>query len=394
MRAATLLALLPLAIAAPAKRASPAPVIVPRNAQLVEGKYIVKMKDQVKSESMHAAIEDIAANADYTYSHSFNGFAASLSDEELKNLRDNPDVDYIEQDVIVTISATQEGADWGLARLSNQKPGSSTYTYDDSAGQGTCAYVIDTGVDATHPTPRGLLRLTASQDFEGRAKFLANFVDKDNTDANGHGTHVSGTIGSKTYGVAKKTTIFGVKVLNAKGSGTGSGIIAAMEFVAKDAPGQNCPKGIVVNMSLGGGKSNAINHAAANVVKAGLFLAVAAGNDGKDAAGYSPASEPTACTVGATQKDDSLASYSNIGSLVKVLAPGTDITSTFPNGKTRSATGTSMASPHVAGLAAYFLGMGQSTKGLCEYLAKNALKDVISGVPKGTANLLINNAKK
>lgn len=231
------------------------------------------------------------------------------------------------------------------------------------------------------------------KDFEGRAKFLANFVDQDNTDGNGHGTHVSGTIGSKTYGVAKKTSIFGVKVLDASGSGTNSGVIAGMEFVAKDGPSQSCPNGVVVNMSLGGGKSDAVNQAAANIVKAGLFLAVAAGNDGADASGYSPASEPTACTVGATVSDDSLATYSNIGSLIKVLAPGTDITSTWPGGSTNKISGTSMASPHVAGIGAYFLGLGQKAEGLCDYIAQTALKDVISGVPGDTANLLINNGQ-
>ncbi|KND91783.1 Cuticle-degrading protease [Tolypocladium ophioglossoides CBS 100239] len=382
MRAATLLALLPLAIAAPSKRASPAPVIVLRNAQLVEGKFIIKMKDQVKTTSVSTAVEGIAANADYTYSHSFNGFAASLSPEELEKLRGNPDVDYIEQDAIVTISTTQQGADWGLTRISSQQPGTTTYTYDASAGAGTCAYVIDTGVDVTHP------------DFEGRASFLANFADQDNTDGNGHGTHVSGTIGSKTYGVAKKTTIFGVKVLDASGSGTNSGVIAGMDFVSRDAAGQNCPRGVVVNMSLGGGRSSAVNQAAANIVSAGLFLAVAAGNSAQDASNFSPASEPTACTVGATVRDDSLASYSNFGSLVRVLAPGTAITSTWPGGSTNTISGTSMASPHVAGLGAYFLGLGQSTSGLCSYIAQHALSNVISGVPSGTLNLLINNGQR
>ncbi|UNI19515.1 hypothetical protein JDV02_005697 [Purpureocillium takamizusanense] len=381
MRASTLLALLPLACAAPSKRATPAPVLVPRNAQVIDGKYIVKFKGDAKSNAVSSAVSDITADADYTYSHSFHGFAASLSKSEVEKLQNNPDVEFLEQDAIVTISATQENADWGLSRLSSQKPGSAAYTYDDSAGEGTCAYIIDTGVDAEHP------------EFEGRAKFLANYVDKDNTDGNGHGTHVSGTIGSKTYGVAKKTKIFGVKVLDAQGSGQNSGVIAGMEFVAKDGPGQACPKGVVVNMSLGGGKSDAVNQAAANIVKAGLFLAVAAGNDAADASGYSPASEESACTVGATAKDDTLATYSNFGTIVDVLAPGTDITSTWPGGKTNKISGTSMASPHVAGIGAYFLGLGQKASGLCEYIAQHSLKDTITSVPSGTKNLLINNGQ-
>ncbi|UNI24386.1 hypothetical protein JDV02_010136 [Purpureocillium takamizusanense] len=380
MRAVALLALFPFSFASPTKRSSPAPVLIPQNAKVIDGKYIVKMRSG-ENNAVSAAVESITAHADYIYSHSFHGFAASLTKEEVEKLKNNPHVEFLEQDAVVTISATQQNADWGLARLSSPKPGTTDYTYDDSAGEGTCAYVIDTGVDATHP------------DFEGRAKFLANFVDQDNTDGNGHGTHVSGTIGSKTYGVAKKTSIFGVKVLDAGGSGTTSGVIAGMDFVTKDGPSQSCPKGVVVNMSLGGSKSEPVNQAAANIVKAGLFLAVAAGNDAADAAGYSPASEPTACTVGATVIDDSLATYSNIGSLVKVLAPGTDITSTWPGATTNKISGTSMASPHVAGLGAYFLGLGQKTEGLCGYIAQHALKDVISGVPSDTANLLINNGQ-
>ncbi|PHH88409.1 hypothetical protein CDD83_7553 [Cordyceps sp. RAO-2017] len=382
MRSAAFLTLLPLALAAPAKRATPAPVLVPRNAQAVEGKYIVMMKGEVKGEAVASAVESIAADADYTYSHSFRGFSASLTPKELESLRGNPDVDYIEQDAVVKAFASQTGADWGLARLSNQKPNGTTYSYEESAGEGTCAYIIDTGIDVEH------------SDFEGRAKFLANYADKDDTDGNGHGTHVSGTIGGKTYGVAKKTKLFGVKVLDANGSGKNSGVIAGMEFVAKDAAGQSCPKGVVVNMSLGGGYSKVVNAAASKIVKAGLFLAVAAGNDGQDASGYSPASEETACTVGATTRTDALASYSNIGSIVDVLAPGSNITSAWIGGETKSISGTSMASPHVAGIGAYFLGAGEKVEGLCQFIAKQSLQDAVKDVPSGTANLLINNGYK
>ncbi|OAA51422.1 subtilisin-like protease [Metarhizium rileyi] len=383
MKVSTLLAILPIAMAAPSKRSSPAPVLVPRDVQLVEGKYIVKMKAATSGPTVVSAVSSIAADADHTYTHSFQGFAASLTPEEIEQLRDDPNVDYIEQDAIITISATtQEDADWGLARLSSQTPGTTTYTYDESAGEGTCAFVIDTGVEAEHP------------EFEGRAKFLRNFVgDNQNTDGNGHGTHVSGTIGSKTYGVAKKTQIYGVKVLDAQGSGTNSGVIAGMDFVAREAKTQQCPKGIVVNMSLGGQKSTAVNHAAEGITSAGLFLAVAAGNDARDASGYSPASEQSACTVGATTRSDDLAEYSNFGSIVDVLAPGSNIKSTWLRGGTNTISGTSMASPHVAGIAAYFLGLGAQVQGLCEAIASKGLKGVIQGVPSDTANILINNGE-
>ncbi|OTB11953.1 hypothetical protein K445DRAFT_306670 [Daldinia sp. EC12] len=383
MRTTTALAFLPLALAAPSKRASPAPVIKPRGAQLVDGKYIVKMKADAKPESIQTSIQSVASDADFVYnSNKFKGFASSLSEEELEALKNNADVDYIEQDAIVTIKATQENADWGLARLSSAEPGSTTYTYDDSAGEGTCAYVIDTGIEVDH------------EEFEGRAKFLNNFADDDDTDGNGHGTHVAGTIGSKTYGVAKKTSLFAVKVLDASGSGTNSGVIAGMDFVAKDAAGQTCPKGVVVNMSLGGSSSTAVNQAAASIVDAGLFLAVAAGNEATDASSSSPASEKSACTVGATTKDDELAEYSNFGSLVDILAPGTDIESTWIGGSTNVISGTSMASPHIAGLGAYYLGLdAASAESLCDYIAQSAISDAISGVPSDTANLLANNGQ-
>ncbi|KAI1444892.1 peptidase S8/S53 domain-containing protein [Annulohypoxylon stygium] len=385
MRTGTALALLPLALAAPpSKRDAPALVIKPRGAQLVDGKYIVKMKGSVNTESLHSSIQAISSDADFIYNNNdFKGFASSLSAEELEALRNNDDVDYIEQDAVITIKATQENADWGLARLSNSESGSTTYTYDDSAGEGTCAYIVDTGIEVDH------------EEFEGRAKWLANYAgDGDDTDGNGHGTHVSGTIGSKTYGVAKKTNLFAVKVLDASGSGTNSGVIAGMDFVAQDAASQDCPKGVVVNMSLGGSTSSAVNDAAASIVNAGLFLAVAAGNEAADASTSSPASEQLACTVGATTKDDEFAEYSNYGSLVDVLAPGTDIESTWIGGTTNTISGTSMASPHIAGLGAYFLGLDASpVADLCDYIAKAALSGAISGVPSGTANSLANNGQ-
>ncbi|KAG5743737.1 hypothetical protein H9Q70_013554 [Fusarium xylarioides] len=388
MRSATLLALLPFALAAPSapsRRAEPAPILRPRGVKLVDGKYIVKMKKGFQASSIESwvdkMIESIEADADYTYSAGFGGFAASLKDDELNKLKHDPNVEYIEQDAYISITATtqQSNAPWGIARVSTQSPGGSTYTYDDSAGEGTCAYVIDTGIDVDHP------------DFDGRAKFLKNFAGGSDSDGQGHGTHVAGTIGSTTYGVAKKTSLFAVKVLGDDGSGTNSAVIAGMDFVSGHAKDENCPNGVVVNMSLGGETSDAVNQAAKAIVDAGLFLAVAAGNDGKDASGSSPASEESACTVGATTRDDTLADYSNFGSVVDVLAPGTDILSTWPNGKTNTISGTSMASPHVAGLAAYFLGLGQKAEGTCDYIASKAFDGVISSVPSGTVNKLINN---
>ncbi|KAF4992655.1 hypothetical protein FGRMN_7056 [Fusarium graminum] len=381
MRSATLLALLPFALAAPSRRAEPAPVLRPRGVKLVDGKYIVKMKSGMRTASVSAAVSSIEAEADYTYSKSFNGFAASLKDAEIEKLKNDPNVEYIEQDAYISIKATeqQENAPWGIARLSNSRAGSKTYTYDESAGEGTCAYIIDTGVDVEHP------------DFDGRAKFLKNFSNDGDGDGQGHGTHVAGTIGSTTYGVAKKTSLFAVKVLGDDGSGTNSAVIAGMDYVAGHADKKTCPKGAVVNMSLGGEFSSAVNKAAASIVDAGLFLAVAAGNEAADASGSSPASEASACTVGATTRNDTLAYYSNFGDVVDILAPGTDILSTWPGGKTNTISGTSMASPHIAGLAAYFLGLGEKAEGLCDYIVSASIDGVVANVPSGTVNKLANN---
>lgn len=194
--------------------------------------------------------------------------------------------------------------------------------------------------------------------------------------------------------MAKKTTLFAVKVLNSGGSGTTAGVIAGIDFVTADAPNRNCPNGTVANMSLGGGRSTAINNAAAALVKSGVFLAVAAGNSNDDSDWYSPASEPTACTVGATDNTDARAWFSNYGAVVDVFAPGVDVLSAWIGGTERTETisGTSMASPHVAGLAAYFLGLGggvtKEPVALCEYIKTEATKEVITDLPEGTLNVL------
>lgn len=252
------------------------------------------------------------------------------------------------------------------------------------------------------------------------AEFLADTSGEDNlTDGMGHGTHVAGTIGSATWGVAKKTHLFAVKVLDSNGDGTNAGVIAGIQYVVKDAATRKkqCPKGIVSNMSLGGAKNAAVNNAVClhlNVpispistgiclltvsqvsllVSSGIFLAVAAGNEGTDARYSSPASAPTVCTVGATDILNRLAFWSNWGPIVDVLAPGLNITSTWNDGSIETISGTSMASPHVAGLAAYLLGLGETGgRGLCDVIAGMATKDIVDlGVDQeDTPNLLVYN---
>ncbi|UNI22221.1 Cuticle-degrading protease [Purpureocillium takamizusanense] len=381
MRLSLLLSILPMALAAPAtKRSEPAPLLVPRGShELIADKYIVKFKQGSALSALDDALSSFGGKADHKYDNVFKGFALHLDEAKLKTIRDHPDVEYVEQDAMVTLSGfeSQQDATWGLSRISHRQAGASTYDYDSSAGEGTCAYVIDTGVEADHP------------EFEGRATLLKSFIDGQNADGNGHGTHVSGTIGSKTYGVAKKTKIFGVKVLDDQGSGPYSGIIAGMDYVAKDSKSRDCPKGSVANMSLEGGFAQSVNDAAAALVRSNVFLGVAAGNSNKDAGQSSPASETTVCTVGATDKNDNRSSFSNYGRVLDIFGPGTDVLSTWIGGRTNTISGTSMATPHIVGLAAYLAALEGKTGGsICSRIQELATKDAINGVPGGTVNLL------
>ncbi|KAK0708459.1 peptidase S8/S53 domain-containing protein [Lasiosphaeris hirsuta] len=373
--------LLPLALAAPL-----APIVQPRGAtQIIPGSYIVKLKDGSSENSIQSTILGLqSVKPKHVYkSGKFRGFSAELSDAALKSVRSLPEVEYIEQDAVFTITdiVTQADVPWGLARISHRATNATSYVYDSSAGAGTCSYVIDTGIYVGHAQ------------FQGRATWLANFAgDNQASDGNGHGTHVAGTIGGVDFGVAKKTQLFAVKVLNANGSGSTSGVIAGIDFVTSDAATRSCPNGTVANMSLGGGRSTAINSAAAALVKSGVFLAVAAGNSDDDSTFYSPASEPTVCTVGASDVTDTRAWFSNYGSLVDIFAPGVDVLSSWIGSSTATNTisGTSMATPHITGLGAYLLGLlgKKDPIALCQYIAGTATLNVITDVPNGTVNAL------
>ena len=218
-------------------------------------------------------------------------------------------------------SKTPSGASRASRTSATAPAGTRTTRAPARAPACTCS---DTGVDASHP------------DFGGRAKQIKSFISGQNSDGHGHGTHCSGTIGSTTYGVAKKTNVYGVKVLDNQGSGAYSGIIAGMDYVVSDSRNRQCPKGVFASMSLGGGYSAAINDAAAKLVSNGVFLAVAAGNENQDANNVSPASERSACTVGASTAQDARASFSNYGSVVDIFAPGANILSLAPGGGTVS----------------------------------------------------------
>ncbi|KAK3940019.1 subtilisin-like protease 6 [Diplogelasinospora grovesii] len=260
------------------------------------------------------------------------------------------EVSYIEQDAWINITAqtVQNQATTGLARLSHAEAGSAGYIFDTSAGQGITAYVVDTGIRVTH------------EEFEGRATFAANFVNDVDTDENGHGSHVAGTIGGVTYGVAKNVRLMAVKVLDAEGAGTNSGVIAGMNFVAQNASDSGRSGKAVMNMSLGGSRSRAVNSAINALANAGVVPVVAAGNEDQDTANTSPGSAAAAITVGAIdQRTDNKASFSNFGAGVDIFAPGVNVLSVgiTTDDDTAVLSGTSMASPHVCGLAAYLMAL-------------------------------------
>ncbi|EMR71788.1 putative subtilisin-like protease pr1a protein [Eutypa lata UCREL1] len=375
-----------MALAGPVgRRSGPAPIIRSRNAELIADKYIVVMNKDVSTTAVDDTISTYSSNADSVYNSTIRGFAGALDDAAIEELRNNPGVAYIEQDAKFTLAeyVVQNGATWGISRLSHRdNTGSSDYYFDDTAGDGTCSYVIDTGINVNH------------EDFGGRAEWLQNFSgDGDDRDGAGHGTYVAGIIGSNTYGVAKKTRLFALKVFDDNGVTTGTAILDAMDFAAGDHPTRGCPNGVTVNMSLGGGFSQASNDATDALVDSGAFVAVASGNDGQDAAGTSPASAPKACTVGASNSDDVMSSFSNFGEVVDIFAPGEAITSTAigdSNQETTTASGTSAASPHIAGLAAYLMTLEGNPGGeaLCERIKELSTTDILQNIPDGTGNRL------
>ncbi|KAI6800334.1 hypothetical protein KC363_g1730 [Hortaea werneckii] len=287
-----------------------------------------------------------------------------------------PSIKSVEKDSLVQISAisTQNNAPYGLARLSTRANATGTaYNFDSTAGAGAFAYVVDTGINTQH------------RDFQGRAILGASFPSSQvNSDGNGHGTHVAGTIGSATYRVAKKSTLIAVKVLSDSGSGYLSDVIAGIEWAVNNATASKRIGKSVMNLSLGSAKSQIVNDAIS-----AAFVAVAAGNDGADAAGFSPASEPLACTVGAIDSKNAAASFSNYGTSVDIWAPGVSILSTWigSNSATATLSGTSMASPHIAGLAAAFYGQGFGGLGreMCGLIQSIATRDIISPAPRGSS---------
>lgn len=406
--------------------------LLDNNRQSIAHKYIIVFKKDVSPEALQfhrewvaAKHADAAKGADlsdpyfasiegakveggisdlFDIAGLMSGYTGYFLDQTIDWIRRDPSVAFVEKDSMVYASEfdVQKGAPWGLARISHRAPLSlasfNQYLHDSEGGEGVTSYIIDTGVFVDHVQ------------FEGRAKWGATIPTGDSdTDGNGHGTHCAGTIGSKDYGVAKKANLVAVKVLRSNGSGSMSDVIKGVEFAAKShqAAAKAAKKGFkgsTANMSLGGGKSPALDLAVNAAVKAGIHFAVAAGNENQDAANTSPASAELAITVGASTISDARAYFSNYGSTVDIFAPGLNIVSTYIGSDTATATlsGTSMASPHIAGLLSYFVSLqpgadseffvsdkGVSTTQLKKNLVSFATKNKLTDIPDdGTPNIL------
>lgn len=393
----TLILALPLLFAA-ACGGEMAPPLDDRLGEIsVVDRYIVVLKDEAmggRGEQSRApqAAERLArehrARVKHVYTHALNGFTCQMSVDDMRRLRNDPEVRYVEPDGIVTIQGTRQQDDppsWGLARIGKRKalnpmPPYPPFTYPATAGAGISVYVVDTGIDHSQP------------DFGGRAETVRSFVPGEaNTDLNGHGTHVAGIIGAKTYGVAKKVSLFGVKVLNQFGSGTWSDVIAGVDYVMKQAKAVG-PGTTVMNLSIGGDKTQAVDDAITEAFEAGVVTIVAAGNNGGDACQLSPAGAAGAFAVGATNIIDTIASISSQGQCVKEFAPGIGILSLWKgaDGTTNTISGTSMAAAHVAGVAANFMSEKSYTSPQQVYddLISSSTKDVLNNVGSLSPNAL------
>jgi subtilisin family serine protease len=384
--ATTLVVLAATAPAQASSRHEQAPVHMAQTGGIA-GQYIVVLKGDLPSHptersEKQATAEDervassVKATPLFDYNADLRGFAADLTRVQLFELRHSPEVKYVDQDERVTETATQTAAPWDLDRIDQSSlPLNGTYDYS-SEGAGVTVYVIDTGIQ------------TNNVDFGSRARFGVNTVDRDDRDCNGHGTHVAGTAGGTKYGVAKLAKLVSVKALNCGGSGTMAGIVAAANWVTE----HHLADKSVANMSLGGGKTQALNDAVAQLIESGVFVSAAAGNNNQNACNFSPASTSAAFTVAASDSSDRKGTFSNHGPCVDAYAPGVAIPSDWIGSPTATNTisGTSMAAPVVAGIAALYLSDHASTPAAtATWIADHATTGVITGNPANTVNRLV-----
>ncbi len=364
-----------------AKERGPAPIVGADAPNAIPGQYIVVFDLEAGNAEVEHAIGQArgqGAEIHYRYEHAFKGFAATLPEQALQGLQHNPHVLYIEANQTVTADTDQVNPpSWGLDRIDQRAlPLNAKYTYNFT-GTGVNAYIIDTGILPTHV------------DFGGRAFVAYDAVGdgQNGIDCNGHGTHVAGTVGGTTYGVAKGVKLYAVRVLDCSGSGTNAGVIAGVDWVTA-----NHVDPAVANMSLGGTASDAVDLAVNNSITAGVTYSVAAGNNKRDACKFSPARVPAALTTAATTNTDTRASYSNYGVCVDLFAPGSGITSAWIGSTTATNTisGTSMATPHVTGVAALYLQAHPTAlpAAVATAIKSNATLNVVLD-PKGSPNLLL-----
>jgi subtilisin family serine protease len=351
----------------------------------IENQYIVVLDDAVVGEMGDYSIApyiaaEMAANykgkIKHIYKHALNGFAIEMSEAEAEALSLDFRVKFVEEDGVVTADATQTNPPWGLDRIDQRnRPLNGTYVYNWT-GSGVRAYIIDTGIRTSHTQ------------FGGRASNVFDAFGGNGADCNGHGTHVAGTVGGSTYGVAKSALLRGVRVLNCSGSGSNSGVIAGVDWVR-----QNHIAPAVANMSLGGGISTALDTAVNNLHNANVTIAVAAGNSNANACNSSPARAANAITVGSTTTTDTRSSFSNFGTCLDIFAPGSSILSAWFTSNTATATlsGTSMASPHVAGVAALYKQANPSASSttIRNAIVNNATTNVVTNAGTGSPNRLL-----
>ena len=376
-------ALAAVAVASPASAAQPTGSILAA-PNPVAGSYIVVLKDaQASAPGVNNKAFDLAkqygGSVKLTYTAALRGFSVSMNEAAAKRLAANPAVAYVQQDGVATIKDTQQNPTWGIDRVDQRDlPLSNSYTYAND-GSSVTAYILDTGIDMRHT------------EFEGRATSGRDFIDNDSdaSDCQGHGTHVAGTVGSKTYGVAKKVKLVSVRVLNCQGSGQWSQIIGGVDWVA-----QNARKPAVANLSLGGGATSSLDDAIVRLINSGVTTAVAAGNEGQNACNVSPARVPAAITVAASDRNDRRSIYSsgssNYGTCVDIFGPGSNVLSTRNGGGTQEMGGTSMATPHVAGAAALYLhaNPNSTNQQVRDALVTNSTPNKITDV-QGSPNRLL-----
>lgn len=363
-----------------------------KNEKPLPGRYIVVLEDGVTrgdfgSEGLLPTVGQVAAELarahegtiGFVYETALRGFSVALTEEQARRLSRDARVKFVEQDGVVTADTTQTNATWGIDRVDQRDlPLSTTYVYTKT-GSGVNAYIIDTGIRSTH------------QDFSGRVKSGYTSINdgRGTADCNGHGTHVAGTVGGTTYGVAKQVNLYPVRVLNCYGSGSTSGVIAGVDWVTNN---RKLPA--VANMSLSGGGSTSMDNAVKNSIQRGVVYAVAAGNNyGASACNYSPARVPEALTVGSTTSSDARSSFSNTGTCLDIFAPGSSVMSDWSSSDTatRSNSGTSMASPHVAGAAVLWLqGHPNDTPAqVGAALINNATANKVTNPGSGSPNRLL-----